>query len=235
MTTEQTKSQLTANRYANQTELDHAIATLHSLGESAFAGLVENAIKHGIESYRPLVVTDFNAVGETQILLVPAGTHALPQTVLQTPRFIIGLPESGKNKPTLMLVETETDEVFNFDTDQSTRLQICHAEQCKFVGICLDASQPTIMEMYIGTPTFSDRLLYVECSANVDVYNLATTTLRESRSWALEAYGESMCSSQNQIEKRLDVIHEGGLKVIDAVFKPLVDIGYRLDKLFGLK
>ena len=100
MTTEQTKSQLTANRYANQTELDHAIATLHSLGESAFAGLVENAIKHGIESYRPLVVTDFNAVGETQILLVPAGTHALPQTVLQTPRFIIGLPESGKNKPT---------------------------------------------------------------------------------------------------------------------------------------
>lgn len=233
MTTEQ--SQLTANRYANQSELDHAVATLHSLGESEFASLVKNAIGHGMESYHPLVVTDFNAVGETQILLVPAGTHALPNKVLQTPRFIIGLPESGKPKPKLMLVETETDDVFNFDTDQSTPLQICHAEQCKFAHVCLDASQPTVMEMYINTPTFSDRLLYVECGTNVDVYNLATTTLRESRSWALDAYGESMCSPQNQIEKGLDVIHEGGLKAIDAVFKPLVDIGYKLDKLLGLK
>ena len=231
MTTEQ--SQLSANRYANQTELDHAIAMLHSLGESAFASLVKNAIKHGIESYRPLVVTDFNTVGETQILLVPAGTHELPNKVLQTPRFIIGLPEAGK--PKLMLVETETEDVFNFDTDQSTPLQICKAEQCKFAHIYLDASKPTVMEMYINTPTFSDRLLYVDCCTNVDVYNLATTTLRESRSWALDAYGQSMCSSQNRIEKGLDDFHEGGLKAIDAVFKPLVDIGYKLDKLFGLK
>lgn len=230
MTTEHTNTQTIANRYANQTELNHAIATLHSFGESEFANLVENAIKHGIESYIPLVVSDFNEVGETQILLIPAGINSLPEKVLQTPRFIIGLPvEAHKLKPTLMLVETETEDVLNFDTDQSAPLQICQAEQCKFACVRLDASQPTIMEMYFNTPTFTDRFLYVECSSNVDVYNLATSTLRESQSWALDAYGQSMSRSQCPIGKGLDILYEGGLKAIDAVFKPIVDIGYWLD------
>lgn len=229
------ETQSTGNYYATQSQLDHAVATLQSFGESGIAAMAEKASAGEMENFRPVVVTRFSDVNEEMILLIPPGTHALPHHVIQAQRFIIGLPDHQGNYPTVMLTDIEPTEVMNSDTLDETPLAICHCEQCKFACLHIDASQPTIIEVLIASDTFSDQLLYVNCSDNVEIYNMASQTLRENHSWAVEAYGESMCRSQNAIKKGLDQLHEGGMKAIDAVFKPLVAFGYQLDKLLGMK
>ena len=235
-TTIATPTPLSTNRLATPDEIDHAIIMLLSLGETVIADMVKSAAKLEMEAYQPLVVTDFAHVGEAQILLVPPGTHVVPQrTLTSTLRYIIGLSPNRRDYPTLILTETGVEEIYNFDTNESTPLQVCDGIHAKFANLRLDAMQPTIVETYIPGPAFSDRFFNVDCSRSVDIYNNSSLSLREGHAWAKSAYGNSMCNERHIVEKTIDSLQEASLNAVDAVFRPLVAIGEKIDKALGWK
>ncbi len=221
------------NRIATADEQFHALHALLSLGESATAKLLELAGKLDNAAHLPLVVTDFSNVGEHTILLVPEGVHRVPRAVLAAHCYLIGLP--GRVPPTLLL-EGESDQpVFNVDTSQTTKLAVFESSCCKFAHLRLDVAQPSVLELCLTRPNqfFSDRLFQVECSAHVDVLDIAGFAFLNGHSWALGAYGEKTYGVRSNLERALDGFHEGVIKGIDGIFRPLVAAGEKIDAFMG--
>lgn len=44
-----------------------------------------------------------------------------------------------------------------------------------------------------------------------------------------------MCNERNVLEKSIDTLQEASLNAVDAVFRPLVAIGEKIDKAMGWK
>ena len=227
---------LNSNRLATPDEADHAVIMLLSLGETLVVGMIKNAMKLEMDEFQPLVVTDFANIGDAQVLLVPSGMYEVPQrTLTSSPRYIIGIPTNRRNYPTLALTDTGSEEIYNLDTGESTRLHVCDGIHVKFANLRLDAEKPTIIETCISGPAFSDRYFNVECSSNVDIYNNASLSLREGHAWAKSAYGTSMCYERSVMERGIDTLQEASFNAVDAVFRPLVAIGEKIDKAMGWK
>lgn len=238
---------LAGKRPATMDEIEYAVSMLCNLGESSLAGLVSNERASEVSAYQPVVVSDFSQVAEELILLVPPGIHTLPKSVLEMPRCFIGIPQlqpppvlvTGmpmqiKVYPTLLLVEGEDREVANFDTGGSSNLAFYPSALSKFACLNLEAQSPSILEVSFDEgKMFSNSLFDVTCSERVDVYNFMGDTYMFGRDWVREAYGESGYRSRDVVERGLDGLHQGGLKVIDAVFNPLIALGGKLDRLFG--
>ncbi len=234
-------------RPATQDEIEYAVSMLGYLGESSKAHLASEALASGMTAYQPVVISDFHQLADELILLVPPGTYALPKSVLETPRCFIGMPQlkmppvfvtgvplRTKVFPTLLLVEGEHREVTNFDTGEASDLMFYPAALSKFACLNLDTQFPSILETALdGAQMFSNSLFDVTCSERVDVYNVVCDTYMFGRDWVREAYGESGCRSRDVVERGLDGLQQGGLKVIDAVFNPLIALGGKLDRLFG--
>lgn len=223
------------NRIATADEQHHAMHALLSLGESATAKLLELNGELNNADHLPLVVTDFSNVGEHTILLVPEGVHRVPRAVLAAHCYLIGLP--GRVPPTLLL-EGESDQpVLNVDTAHTTRLAVFDSSFCKFAHLRLDAAQASVLELCLTRPYefFSDRLFRVECSVHVDVLDIAGFVFLNGHSWALRAYGEKTYGVRSKLERALDGFHEGVLKGIDSIFRPLVAVGEKMDAFMGCK
>lgn len=253
------------NRLATADEIIHAATCLRLLGDSHLASLAESTVAAEAGCFRPVVVTDFDALGDEQIVLVPAGTYLVPRRVFETPRRIIGIPQTELQddfswqgilsprprppfplpdfkprttvrRPTLLLTDGEQREFVNFDTGASTRLAVVPAHLSKFAHVVLEAQHPTILELTLGTDErFSDTLYDTPCGAQIDAYNVVTDTFLARRDWVAKALGESGSRGLDMVERGIEALNERGLKVIDAVFDPLIKIGDKIDRLLNLK
>jgi hypothetical protein len=225
----------TGNRIATTEEQNHAYHALLSLGEKSAAEGIKRAAKWNMDTELPLVVTDFCHVGHHTVLLIPEGTHLVTREVLALHCFIIGLP--GRIPPTLQLTNGKEQEILNADTGRTTTLPIYESYYCKFANLRIDAPTPSVLEVCLADKGdfFSDQLFQVECSANVDVLDIPTSLFMNGHSWALQTYGEANYGTRSKGERALDAFHEGGIKVIDGIFKPLVAMGMKIDALMGWK
>ena len=225
----------TRNRPASSDEQFHAYQTLLSLGEGVVAEFVKNARQFGMEEYLPLVVSDFSEIGEHKVLLVGEGNYEVPKTLLESSCYIIGLPV--RRTPVLQLMEGKKQQIIDADSGKTSWLTVITCGSvCKFAGLKIDAPQPTVLEIFFYSyRQFSDYLFQVECGPNLDVLNSGSFVFLKGQPWAMQAYGENTYRARNMLEKTLDSLHETALGAIDSVFRPLVSIGEKLDKVFDLK
>jgi hypothetical protein len=224
-----------ANRFATPEELEEAERALSSMPDKS--DLVATIVKfyraggekpEDVDGW-PLVVRNFAEVDdETQVILVPAGAYRVSAEFFMNPRCIIGLPGA---RPTLML-EGEVEEVSNYDTLEETPLRVCETTSCKFVNLRLGAQEHTVLKIFTLDGGFASHLMRVEYSENVDVLDIGRETFRIGRDWALAAYG-SIYGTRGVGEKVVDSVFENAIGTADAVFRPLVALGRKLDNLLA--
>ena len=221
------------NRQPTQHELFHAATILRSLGNEALARRVENAQgEDSDEENLILVVSDFSAIGDEEVILVPPGMHSIPSSLLEPERYIIGLSPQKADYPSLIL-NGESSDIINTDTLEDTRLNTCQSSAC-LAHVMIDAPQPTVLETYFGdNKQFSDVFFRVAWGPNADALNTGAYTFFNGWRWALDAYG-SLYRGRNGLETGLDGFHQGMMSAIDGTFKPLVRMGEKLDRLLGL-
>jgi len=216
-------------RRATKSEIEQAAMALRSVSE-VFADLIlaEHAFAYGKDI--AVVVTDFSNVPETaQVLLVPSGTHDVPIELLDRVQYIVGLGQDRADYPRLNL-QGELGVLVNSDTLEES--PVCVASSCaRFVGVMLDAPQPTVLEVYLGNDQFSAAFFNVLWSSRVDAYNQASCTAYNGWTWVIEAYGSSLCRRRNILEKGMDAMFTGVMNTIDGIFQPLVRLVERGDKL----
>ena len=220
------------NRQATQAELDHAATILRSLGNEVLASRVENSNRLDPDDCSILVVTDFDAVDDVPVVLIPPGTHEIPSGLLETERYLIGLSLESRNYPTLIL-KGESSGAINSDTSEETSLQICRSFSY-LSRVILDAPQPTVVEVYFDDKQFSDVFFEVEWRRNIDALNIRAYTFYNGWDWVRTAYG-SYYRGRNCLEKGLDAVHQGVMNAIDGTFRPLVRLGEKIDQMLGVK
>lgn len=187
-----------------------------------------------MDSVHPVVVNDFSAVDDDKlILLVAPGTYEIPSYLLEkTGRYIIGLERNKEQHPILILQGSE-QEIYNTDTLEQSALCVCQS-YASLSGVIIDAGEPTVLETYFDTSKqFSDMFFQVEWRENTDALNRASMTFYHGREWVIEAFG-SFYRKRNSIEKGLDTVHEGVMNTIDNSFRPLVQLGKKIDQILGL-
>lgn len=223
-----------ANRRATHEEIEKAAVALRSL-DGAMASLIEtdHAVEFGNDM--AVVVTDFEEIPEGAcVLLVPPGKYSLPANVLCQVKYIVGLAWRRGDYPVLEL-QGELTFVTNSDTFEETGLYVapCSAH---LIGVALEATRPSVLQIYLGSEKqFSDVFFNVDWQENVDAYDIANCTALNGRTWLISAYGKSLCRPRPPLEKGLDAFHEGIMNTIDGVFRPLVQVAEKVDRLFGFK
>jgi hypothetical protein len=235
-------------RFATMKELEHADQALLSLGDEMGRLVVKFCIASAESgeppredhSNWPVVVSDFSLLQESRggssglVILVPPGVYRVPEKFFASGCTLIGLPTARRDFPTLML-EGETAQISHSGTGVKTTLRIHRAyNPTRFFGVRLDASRPTVLEIEDGSGFFSERLMRCDCSATVEVLDSCGDTFCFGRDWALTAYGPD-CKARSLGAKTLDSLHENILGAVDAVFRPLVAAGEKLDALLGSK
>ena len=224
------------NRRATQDEIEHAAMVLRSLGNEPLADLIVSEQRANLDGESiALVITDFsNLPWGTQVLLVPSGAHDVPLALLEQVQFVIGLAWDQADYPLLNLLG-ETTTVMNLDTLEETEL--CTGLSCaRMAGVALAAPRKTIVEVHFGeSEQFSDVFFNILWQHNVDAYNMASCTAYQGWDWVLNAYGPSMCRRRNTLEKGMDAAHEGMMNTIDGIFRPLVKLGEKLDRMLESK
>jgi hypothetical protein len=143
----------------------------------------------------PRVVYDFTRINPfesfrspREILIVLPGRHEVPFSLLDynyAPVFVIGLPDAGGRKPTLILRD---DTPFG---EGETAPEVCCLElggldgrAFHFANLELDASTPTLIDRGGG---FGNYLHEVECTVNVEFCDIngEQNLLYAQRDWAL--------------------------------------------------
>jgi hypothetical protein len=235
-------------RFATLKELEHANQALLSLGDEVARLAVKFCIADAASGETPgkdnrdwpVVVSDFSLLQESRggspgiVILVPPGMYRVPEKFFASGCTVIGLPTARNDFPTLML-EGETARIGHSGTSVKTTLRIHYAyNPTRFFGIRLDAPCPTVLEIEDGSGFFSERLMRCDCSAAVEVLDTCDDTFCFGRDWALAAYGPDYKVRSLGV-KTLDSLHENILGAVDAVFRPLVAAGEKLDALLGTK
>lgn len=226
-----------SNRPATRAEAEHAEMLLNSFGGALGRELAISLVKLSAflepEGSSVLVTTDFSAVGDASILLVPPGTYRIqPAHLSLQVTHVLGLSPAPENYPVLILEGEENDVIRDDDTSFPQCLFESHI---RFANVVLDAPRPTVIEvMCPGGEAFSDVFFNTGWGENVDALDLWTRTFMHGRDWALETYGDTY-QTRSGLEKSLDSIHQGMMNAIDNTFRPLVRMGEKLDAFLGLK
>jgi hypothetical protein len=187
----------------------------------------------------PLVVHDFSGPPPAHdFILMPPGVYTIPRDWLSGDRTFIGLAWESRDYPTLLL-EGRLEKIANSETGVTTSLKTLDPD-AHFACVRIDAAEPTVIEVTLYTnQIFSEYFGNVEFGENVDALSLGfidESCMGEfllGRSWALRAYGSEYrkCVGWAQFA---DTCFGGVMKGVDAVFKPLVDVAGKIDRLFGL-
>lgn len=228
-----TSSQMPSlNRLPTPDELAHGAILLRSVGEEFLANQLDTWLPDDGVACQANVVRDFKAIGDTQVLLVPAGVYQTSAELLaQSSRYIIGLPSDTSDYPVLLLDGEEVD-IFNTDTLEATSLRKVSTFS-RFINVTFDALEPTVLEVYFSDDKqFSDTFFGVEWRPNTDGLNIGTNTFYHGRNWVVAAYG-SYYRGRNALEKGLDSVHEGAMNAIDRTFGSLLKLGGKIDRFFS--
>ena len=225
-------------RPATKEEIEHAAMVLRSLGRTAFASLIEKTDPGKLADLNMVAVAqDFSNIPSfTQALLIPPGTHQVPQAVLDSTFYLIGLAWKRSDYPVLSL-QPEPANIADDGTPEETQTSVHEVAlgMVSFAGVALDAPRHTVLQVLLGDNLFSDRFFNVKWRDNVDALDVLSGTLYNGREWAIDAaYGPDFSRGRNAVEKGLDAFHEGGINLIDGIFRPLVRWGEKVDRALGL-
>lgn len=220
------------NRLPTPGELAHGAMLLRSVGEEFLANQLETWLPDDVVACQALVVRDFEAISDEQVLLVPTGVYQTSAELLtQSSRYIIGQPSNISDYPVLLLDGDEAD-IFNTDTLEATLLRKVSTFS-RFINVTFDALEPTVLEVYFSDDKqFSDTFFGVEWRPNTDGLNIGTSTFYHGRDWAMAAFG-SYYRGRNALEKGLDSVHEGTMNAIDRTFGSLLKLGGKIDRYFS--
>jgi hypothetical protein len=217
-------------RLASQSEFDFAIAVLTELGRHVLVeSLIETRKIYPDCIGQPVVVNDLLMAKDVdQVVMLPPGTYDVPRQIFdESSRIIIGMPTGKKplvKYPILRFDDGLATEEINLDTYQTTVLEKYRVHTNCFACVRMQAKSPTIIEVLISPEeSFTDCLIRVECSQNIEVVAFSSIRrLREGRDWALNAYGPTASRKLDWFEKNLDRLYEAGLNVIDTAFNPII-------------
>ena len=254
MHTTTTTPSFSTNRPATCDEMERAH---HAL--MAFTGLVNernsNAlklemalVKKGLADadspQRPLVVRDFFGAIDSpaEFLLVAPGSYDVPAEFFRQnkDRCIIGLPWQKAAHPTLRIEGLPWQKSGSMNAQNSGPETVPHvvdASSLRLANLQLDAEVPTVLEiddLEIAGGFLTGLHQHVQYSANIEVLDSLGDQLCIGRDWARAAYGPQ-CSVRHQGIKLLEDGYMGIMAGVDGIFKPLVDVAGRIDRMLGWK
>lgn len=242
------------NRPATLEEMErahHALMSFSGLGsglKSSILNLEMTMLKKGIadedSESRPLVVRDFFSVidSRAEFLLVPAGTYDIPFEFFQrnNDRCIIGLPWKKADYPTLRLEGfpwQRSQSIYANTRGPETVPHVINASNLRFANVRLDAAVPTVLEisaMEIEGGFLTGLHQHVEYGEKIEVLDNFSDQLCLGREWARTAYGPE-CGVRHTGIRMLEGAYMGLLSGVDGIFKPLVNLGERIDRVMKWK
>lgn len=217
-------------RPAAKEEIDHAAMVLRSLGNPDLARQIEKADPHKLANAGIVaVVKDFSDLPCASVLLIPPGTHHVPLQALDKAQYIIGLAWDRADYPVLMLQPDPASMA-----EQTQECVEVSLGLTKIAGVVLDAPRPTLIQTSVGGGLFSGTFFNVQWRPNVDALDVLSGTLRNGHEWAINAaYGPEFSQGRNALQEAVDALEEGGLNLIDSIFRPLVRWGEKMDRALG--
>lgn len=219
-----------SNRLHTADELEFACQMLETLDATAQICLI-NLSRATDDDFPVLVVQDFGNTGDASILLVPEGAYEIDYDNLPNVSHIIGLNHDSAQYPVLDIQADDSD-VINSDSGEIIPLKrinttIVHA------NVRIESEKNIVLEtFFFDDKQFSDVFFNVQLGHHVDILSTYSNVLYHGRDWALAAYG-SCYRGRNTLEKGLDKVHRGMFNTVDTIFRPLSQLGTKLDKILN--